>query len=137
MGPKVHGETVRARADALRDRGRALARRFEASQVGRLRRGLTLEDGTLVLTDNYLKVRIPPGHARNEWVDVRILAAEETMTGIVDSQQSSVGRQSAVISKSAVKSQSAVISQHKSTAISPVSAVCRASTFDSLSTAGY
>ncbi|MBE3099631.1 MAG: MiaB/RimO family radical SAM methylthiotransferase, partial [Planctomycetes bacterium] len=45
MGPKVHGETVRARADALRDRGRALARRFEASQVGRLRRGLTLEDG--------------------------------------------------------------------------------------------
>ena len=32
--------------------------------------GLTLEDGTLVVTDNYLKVRIPPGRARNErWCD--------------------------------------------------------------------
>jgi threonylcarbamoyladenosine tRNA methylthiotransferase MtaB len=84
MTPKVHGETVRVRAEALRERSRALTRRFEASQVGRLRRGLTLEDGTLALTDNYLKVRIPRGHARNEWVDVRILTAENTMTGTVD-----------------------------------------------------
>ena len=33
---------------------------------------LTLEDGTLVVTDNYLKVRIPPGHRRNERVRVRL-----------------------------------------------------------------
>ena len=46
---------------------------FRLSQVGSVHRGLTLEDGSLVVTGNYLKVRIPPGHCRNEWVDVRIL----------------------------------------------------------------
>ena len=61
MTPKVHGETVKARAAALRGRARELARRFQLSQVGRVRRGLTLADGTLVVTDNYLKVRMPPG----------------------------------------------------------------------------
>ena len=30
-----------------------------------------------MVTGNYLKVRIPPGRARNEWVDVRITAANE------------------------------------------------------------
>jgi hypothetical protein len=40
--------------------------------VNTIRPGLTLEDGTLVVTDNYLKVRIPPGHRRNERVAVRI-----------------------------------------------------------------
>jgi hypothetical protein len=42
-----------------------------------VRPGLTLEDGTLVVTDNYLKVRIPAGHSRNERVRVRL-----TGTGI-------------------------------------------------------
>ena len=32
---------------------------------------MTLEDGTLVVTDNYLKVRIPPGLPRNVRVVVR------------------------------------------------------------------
>ena len=64
MRPKVPGAIIRERAETLRDRGRLLERQFEAAQAGRLRRGLTLEDGTLVLTDNFLKVRIPPGHAR-------------------------------------------------------------------------
>jgi len=83
MTPKVDGRAVLARASALRARGRELHRRFQHSQVGRVRRGLTLEDGTLVLTDNYLKVRVPPGHARNEWVDVKLMAAGEPMTGVV------------------------------------------------------
>lgn len=81
MRPKVPGATIRARADMLRERGRALMRRFEAAQAGQVRRGLTLEDGTLVLTDNFLKVRIPPGHARNEWVDVRISAVQSGLIG--------------------------------------------------------
>jgi hypothetical protein len=38
-----------------------------------VRPGLTLEDGTLVVTDNYLKVRIPPGMKRNERVDVLLI----------------------------------------------------------------
>jgi hypothetical protein len=83
MTPKIHGETVKERAAALRGRARELARRFQLSQVGRVRRGLTLADGTLVLTDNYLKVRVPPGVARNERVQVRLLGAGDPMTGEV------------------------------------------------------
>jgi hypothetical protein len=52
--------------------GAELSRRFRARQRGTVRPGLTLEDGTLVVTDNYLKVRIPPGRARNERVSVTI-----------------------------------------------------------------
>jgi hypothetical protein len=40
--------------------------------VGTSHRALTLEDGTLAVTGNYLKVRIPPGRARNEWVRLRL-----------------------------------------------------------------
>jgi tRNA A37 methylthiotransferase MiaB len=83
MTPKVHAGTVKRRAEALRARARDLSRRFQASQIGSVRRALTLGDGSLALTDNYLKVRIPPGHGRNEWVQVRILAAGETITGMV------------------------------------------------------
>jgi threonylcarbamoyladenosine tRNA methylthiotransferase MtaB len=75
LGGKVHGATIRARADELRTVARALAKRFQRSQVGRVRPGLTLEDGTLVVTDNYLKVRVPAGVARNVFVNVRIDAA--------------------------------------------------------------
>jgi hypothetical protein len=63
---------VRARAAQLRDVGMVLSRRFRASQADTIRPGLTLEDGTLVVTDNYLKVRIPPGLPRNHRVSVRL-----------------------------------------------------------------
>ena len=72
MAGKVHGAIVRDRGLALRRIGAELTRRFHASQVGTVRAGLTLEDGTLVVTDNYLKVRIPPGQPRNTRVLVRI-----------------------------------------------------------------
>ena len=72
MRDKVHGSIVRDRATQLRDIGVGLSRRFRASQAGAIRPGLTLEDGTLVVTDNYLKLRIAPGHARNERVFVRL-----------------------------------------------------------------
>jgi hypothetical protein len=42
---------------------------------------LTLEDGTLVVTGNYLKVRIPPGQPRNEWVNVAVTESGATMNG--------------------------------------------------------
>jgi hypothetical protein len=63
---------VRARGQRIREIGAVLAARFRASQAGSVRRGLTLEDGTLVVTDNYLKTRIPPGLPRNVWADVTI-----------------------------------------------------------------
>ena len=67
---KVHGSVIRDRGAELRRIGGDLASRFRASQAGTTRPGLTLEDGTLVVTDNYLKVRIPPGTPRNTRVTV-------------------------------------------------------------------
>lgn len=82
MSGKVHGATVRARASRVREIGHLLTTRFRESQVGTIHRGLTLEDGSLVVTGNYLKVTIPPGHRRNEWVRVKVTGATEAgMTG--------------------------------------------------------
>jgi len=75
LGGKVHGSIVRDRATQLRDIGTGLSRRFRDAQEGTIRPGLTLEDGTLVVTDNYLKVRIAPGVARNTRGRVRILGS--------------------------------------------------------------
>lgn len=75
MRSKVPGAVVRERASALRRIGAELARAFRGAQVGTVRPALTLDDGTLVVTDNYLKLRIPPGLARNVRVMVRVDSA--------------------------------------------------------------
>ncbi len=80
---KVHGAVVRERAARIRAIGHELTRRFYDAQEGAIRPGLTIEDGSLVVTDNYLKVRIAPGHVRNEWVTVRITRASVTLEGSV------------------------------------------------------
>jgi len=49
-----------------------LTSRFRARQLGTLHRALTLDDGTLAVTGNYLKVQIAPGRQRNEWVTLRV-----------------------------------------------------------------
>jgi threonylcarbamoyladenosine tRNA methylthiotransferase MtaB len=72
MRGKVDGVVTRERGMRLRAIGAELTRRFHASQRGTVRPGLTLEDGTLVVTDNYLKVRIPAGLSRNQRVKVRL-----------------------------------------------------------------
>ncbi len=72
MGGKVEGAVIRERGARLRAIAAELSRRFRQRQRGSVRPGLTLEDGTLVVTDNYLKVRIPPGRKRNERVPVVI-----------------------------------------------------------------
>jgi threonylcarbamoyladenosine tRNA methylthiotransferase MtaB len=71
---KVAGPVIRDRAARLRAIGAALSERFRDSQVGSVRPGLTVDDGTLVVTDNFLKIRIPPGLPRNVRVVVRISA---------------------------------------------------------------
>jgi threonylcarbamoyladenosine tRNA methylthiotransferase MtaB len=73
---KVHGATIRERARRIRDVGRHLTTKFVESQIGTVHRALTLEDGTLALTGNYLKLRIPPGRERNEWIKVRVKSPE-------------------------------------------------------------
>lgn len=69
---RVPGAEVRRRGQRLRDIGRDLAHRFRRAQLGTTRPALTLDDGTLAVTDNYLKVRIPPALARNVRGDVLI-----------------------------------------------------------------
>jgi threonylcarbamoyladenosine tRNA methylthiotransferase MtaB len=81
MSGKVHGGVIRERAARVREIGRRLAVRFRESQLGTVHRALTVEDGTLAVTSNYLKVRIPAGHVRNEWIRVKVTAAGETMRG--------------------------------------------------------
>jgi threonylcarbamoyladenosine tRNA methylthiotransferase MtaB len=78
---KVHGSIVRERAATIRNVGRELNRRFHREQDGSIRPGLTIEDGTLVVTDNYLKVRIPAGLPRNEWVRVAVRLAGDQLVG--------------------------------------------------------
>jgi len=83
MPGKVHGAIVRERGLALRRIGTELSRSFNASQIGTVRPGLTLEDGALVVTDNYLKVRIPNGLRRNVRVLVRIEQTSPCMFGAI------------------------------------------------------
>jgi len=73
LRPKVDGRMIRERAGQVRAIGAAMAERFRRAQTGRVMRALTVDDGTSVVTSNYLKLRIPPGRARNEWVVVRVL----------------------------------------------------------------
>ena len=78
---KLDGVTTRARGLQLRAIGGELTRRFQESQIGTTRPGLTLEDGTLVVTDNYLKVRIPAGLSRNQRVRVRLFREGSALAG--------------------------------------------------------
>jgi threonylcarbamoyladenosine tRNA methylthiotransferase MtaB len=83
MEGRVPAPAIRDRGARLRQVGADLAQRFRSRQVGTVRPGLTLEGGTLVVTDNYLKVRVPSGHARNESVRVRIDEAGGVVTGTI------------------------------------------------------
>lgn len=81
---RVHGAVIRRRTDEVRRVGRALTERFRARALGTVRPGLTTEDGTLVVTDNYLKVRIPAGLPRNRRVRVRIVGEGDPMRGVLE-----------------------------------------------------
>jgi threonylcarbamoyladenosine tRNA methylthiotransferase MtaB len=81
LGGRPRGEEVRRRVQHVRSVGADLSRRFRERFVGTVREGLTIEDGSLVLTDNYLRVRIPAGRERNERVRVRILEDGDPMNG--------------------------------------------------------
>jgi threonylcarbamoyladenosine tRNA methylthiotransferase MtaB len=72
LDDKVPGGVVRERATALRQISERLVRRFRASQIGSQHRALTIDDGETAVTGNYLKVRIPRGRLRNEWVQIAI-----------------------------------------------------------------
>ena len=77
MAGKVNGAIVRERGRRIREIGRVLTERFHRSQIGTIHRALTLDDGTVAVTGNYVKVRIPAGHARNEWVRMRMTSEHD------------------------------------------------------------
>lgn len=81
MGDRPAGVVVKARGARMREIGARLNRRFLDAQAGATHRALTLEDGTLAVTGNYLKVRIPPGRQRNEWVRVRVTSTAPVLEG--------------------------------------------------------
>ncbi len=83
MGHRPDGAVVKGWGARVRDIGSGLNRRFLDRQLGQVFRALTLDDGTLAVTGNYLKVRIPPGLPRNRWVSVRITCTEPTLAGEV------------------------------------------------------
>jgi threonylcarbamoyladenosine tRNA methylthiotransferase MtaB len=76
MTPKVPSAEIRRRATGLRAIAADLNARFVERQLGCERTALTLDTGTIALTDNYMKLRIPPGRARNERVRVRVASAQ-------------------------------------------------------------
>jgi threonylcarbamoyladenosine tRNA methylthiotransferase MtaB len=84
MSAKVPGGAIRARAARVRDIGHRLTTAFRDAQLGTIHRALTIGDGTTAVTGNYLKVRIPPGCGRNEWVVARITEAGESMRAEVE-----------------------------------------------------
>jgi threonylcarbamoyladenosine tRNA methylthiotransferase MtaB len=69
---KVHGSVIKARAYRLREISRELQTRFRDAQRVTIRPALTIEDGSVAVTDNYFRVPASPGHARNEWVEVTL-----------------------------------------------------------------
>jgi threonylcarbamoyladenosine tRNA methylthiotransferase MtaB len=83
MSDRVAGPIVRERALRVREIGAMLTRRFRERQLGTVRPALTIEDGTLAVTDNYLKVRLPSGLRRNERTAIRIESVGDTMRGEV------------------------------------------------------
>ena len=76
MSGKPGGAVVRERGRRIREIAQRLSQRFRDSQVGSIRPALTVDDGSSVVTDNYLKLRIPAGHVRNERLDVRVLSPQ-------------------------------------------------------------
>jgi threonylcarbamoyladenosine tRNA methylthiotransferase MtaB len=81
MTPKVAPAQAKDRAARLRAIGAQLSSRFVRSQIGATRPGLTVDDGTTVLTDNFLKIAVPPGLARNARVRVLIEADSPALVG--------------------------------------------------------
>jgi threonylcarbamoyladenosine tRNA methylthiotransferase MtaB len=76
---RVPGSVVRERGRRVREISRRLSARFHDAQTGAIRPALIVDDGSTVVTDNYLKLRISPGRSRNELVHVRVLSPHDAV----------------------------------------------------------
>ncbi len=68
MAGKIAPPVIKERGRVVREIGQRLSTRFRASQAGTLRPSLTIEDGTVAVTDNGIRVRVAAGHRRNQRV---------------------------------------------------------------------
>jgi len=66
------GATIRERGRRVRAIGHVMSTRFRHSQLGMVRRALTVDDGLSAVTDNFLKIRLAEMVPRNQWIDARI-----------------------------------------------------------------
>ena len=89
LSSKVDGIAIRERARQMRAIGDRMAREFRRTVLGRSLRGLTVDDGSAAVTENYLKVRLSEPRPRNEWVQITIDTSEPIVTGTV--QESCAG----------------------------------------------
>jgi threonylcarbamoyladenosine tRNA methylthiotransferase MtaB len=83
LSGKVAPVAIRARAARLRNVSAELSASFRRAQAGTIHDALTVDDGMLAVTGNYLKVRISPGRQRNEWVRLRVSGAGAELQGEV------------------------------------------------------
>jgi threonylcarbamoyladenosine tRNA methylthiotransferase MtaB len=90
MGGKVPGAVIRERARQVREVGQRLTTAFRDAQVGTVHRALTIDDGSLVVTGNYQKLRIGAGWPRNAWVTVRVLSHHAAAVFDLDSPMATV-----------------------------------------------
>jgi threonylcarbamoyladenosine tRNA methylthiotransferase MtaB len=72
LSGKVPGPVVRERGRLVREIGQRLSGRFRGSQIGAVRAALTIDDGSVVVTDNGLKLRLRAPRSRNERLFVRV-----------------------------------------------------------------
>lgn len=72
MPDRVPGPVIKARGARVREIGKQLAERFSVGQIGAVRPALTIEDGTVAVTDNGMRVRLAAGCGRNRRVHVRV-----------------------------------------------------------------
>ena len=68
----LEGAAVRQRARVIRDIGAELVARFRREQAGSVRPALTIDDGTVAVTDNGLRVRLNGAHPRNSRISLRL-----------------------------------------------------------------
>jgi threonylcarbamoyladenosine tRNA methylthiotransferase MtaB len=70
---KIPAPVIKERGRIVRDIGHRLAARFRLEQAGTRRPALTIEDGTIAVTDNGFRLPVA-GHRRNERIEVHIPA---------------------------------------------------------------
>jgi threonylcarbamoyladenosine tRNA methylthiotransferase MtaB len=83
LGDKVPGGIIRDRAREVREISTRLSWNFRAGQLGSVHRALTIDDGSIGVTPNYLKLKLDQPRPRNRWIEVRVTGSPARLEGQV------------------------------------------------------